>query len=146
MGSHRPRPRAAAVAAAVALLAAAGCGEETRFSAEEFVKAVNREGAALALGPVLTTTPNGVAVHEVALTEVAPSATGEGPDAEVASGDATLLVFDGSGDAEDEFDRCDDTAALTCFRAANVVLRVEDLQPSDRARLTTAVEALGDEG
>lgn len=131
--------------AAAALLAAAGCGEEKRFTANGFIRALNDHGAKLALGPVLATTADGTAVREITITEPAPSATGEGADASVASGAAAILVFEGSGDAEDEFDRCDGTPALTCFRAANVVLRIEDLQPSDRARLTTAIEALSGE-
>jgi len=126
-------------------IAAAGCGEK-QFTAESFIDAMNEHGATLALGPVLTTNPEGIEVHQVTFTETAPSATGEGEGTEEANGDATLLIFDGDGDAEDEFDRCNGAPALTCFRAANAVLRVENLQPSDRARITTAIQGVGADG
>lgn len=142
---RRPRLRTVAVAPAVVLLALlAACSEEKRFTAGGFIAAMNDNGAALALGPVETKDGDGDVVRTVTFTEVAPSATGAGPAA--MSGDAALLVFGGTGDAEDEFERCDATPALTCFRAANVVLRVGDLQPSDRARLATAIEAIGASG
>ena len=148
-----PRPRRsallasglAALLAAVVLTAATGCGEK-QFTPESFLEAMNDHGATLELGPVLTTNPDGIEVHEVTLTKIAPSATGEGADTEGENGAASLLVFDGSGDAEDEFDRCNTAPALTCFRAANAVLRVEDLQPSDRARITTAVQGIANDG
>ncbi len=100
------------------------------------------------LGPVIATNPDEVDVIQVSFTDTAQSATGAGSDAEmaIANGDATLLVFDGADEARDEFTRCEEAPSLTCFRAANAVLRVEDLQPSERARITTAIEGVGDEG
>ena len=142
---RRNLTRAALATALGAALLAVGCGEK-EFTAESFVDAMNDHGATLALGPVITTNPDGIDVHQVTFTEAAPSATGEGEETEEANGDATLLVFDGSGDAEDEFDRCNEAPALTCFRASNAVLRVENLQPSDRARITTAIQGVGDDG
>lgn len=130
-----------------ALTLLGGCGgDEKQFTAAGFINALNANGATLKLGPVLATNPAGVEVHAVKFTATAPSATGEGAGTERANGEATLLVFDGSGDAEDEFDRCESLPTLTCFRAANAVLRVADLQPSDRARITTAVEGVADDG
>ncbi len=125
---------------ALALLAA--CGGEKEFTPASFIDALNDNGATLKLGPVLATNPDGIDVHAVEFTATAPSATGEGAGTEHANGEATLLVFGGTGDAEDEFDRCQSLPALTCFRAANAVLRIADLQPSDRARITTAVEGV----
>lgn len=127
----------------IALLAG-GCGSERKLTAQEFVDEMNANGAALRLGPVITQNPDGADVNEVTLTRTAPAATGEGSKP-TASGGATLLVLADSSAAGDEFDRCQGAPALTCFRAANVVLRVEDLQPTDQARLTTAIESLADE-
>lgn len=132
-------------AALAAALLVAGCGEK-EFTAESFIDSMNDHGATLALGPVIAENPDGVEVHRITFTETAPSATGEGEGTEAANGDATLLIFDGSGDAEDEFDRCNGAPALTCFRASNAVLRVENLQPSDRARITTAIQGVGSDG
>lgn len=129
---------------ALALLGA--CGGEKEFTPASFIDALNANGATLKLGPVLATNPAGVEVHAVTFTATAPSATGEGAGTARANGEATLLVFGGSGDAEDEFDRCQTLPALTCFRAANAVLRIADLQPSDQARITTAIEGVADGG
>lgn len=133
----------------VALIGAAvafgGCGEE-EFTAESFIDAMNEHGTSLTLGPVLTTNPEGIDINEVSFSQPAPAATGEGAGRETANGAATLLVFDGTGDAEDEFDRCESGPALTCFRASNAVLRVANLQPSDRALITTAIQGVGDDG
>ncbi|MFN8152187.1 MAG: hypothetical protein U0R24_13820 [Solirubrobacterales bacterium] len=137
----------AAVAFAIAAVAVlGGCGGEKEFTPESFIDAMNDNGATLELGPVLTTNPDGIEVHEVSFASVAPSATGEGEETEGENGAASLLVFDGADDARDEFERCNAAPALTCFRAANAVLRVENLQPSDRARITTAIQGLAEEG
>jgi len=53
-----------------------------------------------------------------------------------------MIVADDAGSAGDEFDRCDRSADLTCFRAANVVLRFEGMDAADRARISGAVSAL----
>ena len=52
-----------------------------------------------------------------------------------------MIVADDAGSAGDEFDRCDRSADLTCFRAANVVLRFEGMDAADRARISGAVSA-----
>jgi hypothetical protein len=133
--------------AALALIAllAAGCGSERKLTAAEFVEEMNANGASLQLGPVITQNPDGADVNETKITGTAPTATGEGSKP-VPSGSATLIVLDDSGAAEDEYARCQDSQALTCFRAANVVLRVEGLEQTDQALLTTAIEGLADEG
>ena len=134
------------LAAALLALSLAACGDDERqFTAEGFIDAMNDNGAALSLGPVLTTNPDGIDVNVVEFTGAAPSATGEGAGEEDASGGATLLIFEGSDAAMGEFDRCNVAPALTCFRAANAVLRVEELQPSDQARITTAIEGVRDD-
>ena len=131
----------AASLSAVLVLGLAACGGERVFTAGEFVDEMNANGAALKLGPVLTQNPEGIAVNEVTLTSAAQSATGTGPTpAESAS--ASLLVLSDADAAGEEYDRCQRAASLTCYRAANVVLRVENLQRADQAQLTTAVEAI----
>ena len=136
------------IAASTAFMAlvAVGCGGEKEFTATGFIDAMNDHGATLTLGPVLTTNPDGIDVNQVSFSETAPSATGAGAQTEGENGDATLLIFDDADNARSEFDRCEDAPALTCFRAANAVLRVEDLQPSDRARITTAIEGVAEDG
>jgi hypothetical protein len=145
----RPRRSVAlaALAALAAALVAAGCGEaeERTMTAREFVAEMNRNGAALKLGPVLTENADGVPINEVEITRTAPTPTGEGSEPE-ASGHATLIVLGDAEEATGEYDRCQGAPSLSCYRAANVVLRVEDLQPTDRALLTSAISALASEG
>lgn len=135
------RLASASVALAIAV-AGSGCGSDERtFTPESFIDAMNSHGAALALGPVLTTNPDGDEIYTVTLTELAPSATGEGRSP-ASGGSATLIVVADSDLARAEFERCERAPLLTCFRAANAVLRVEELQPADQARITTALEAI----
>jgi len=135
---------AATLPALFAAIFAIGCGDR-EFTAGEFVGSANEEGAALALGEVVTTNDAGERVYAV---EFAPD-----PDAEAnpqlhadGHGRGTMIVADDSGRAGDEFDRCEQTADLTCFRAANVVLRFEEMDPADRARISGALSALASEG
>lgn len=146
MRPRSPLVRVATLALPTLALLGAGCDGERQFTAAGFIDAMNDHGATLKLGPVLATNPDGVEVHAVEFTATAPSATGEGAGTERANGEATLLVLDGAGDAEDEFSRCESAPVLTCYRAANAVLRIADLQPSDQARITTAIEGVGDDG
>lgn len=116
----------------------AGCGERV-FTEEEFIEAINAEGAALKIGEVITTNQDGIDVRAVALTENEVSPTGaEGKP----SGSGAIVVLEDSGAAEDELERCESAPAFTCFRAANVVLRFDELLPEDRARITAAFQAL----
>ena len=127
-------------------LAMAGCGGEHIFTAQDFVEEMNDNGAALALGPVLTKNPDGADVYTVRLTEFAPSAVGQKPPPSDVHGAATLLIAADPEAGREEFDRCEGAPILTCFRASNAVLRVEDLPPADQARITTALEALATNG
>ncbi len=104
---------------------------------------MNANGAALALGPVLTTNPDGEEIHTVTFTDLAPSATGEGKPPVDSHGSATLVVVESADTAREEFARCEQAPVLTCFRAANAVLRIEALQAADQARITAALEAIG---
>lgn len=130
---------AIAVVAAVAASSGLGCGEEKTFTAEEFVDEINAHGAAVALGPVITTSKEGVDVRSVTLTEAELSPTGAGGDNH---GSGAVLVLDDSDQASAEMERCKSTLSLVCFRAANAVLRFEGLFPEEQARITRSVEAL----
>jgi hypothetical protein len=134
-----------ATALTLFVLLGGGCGSERKLTATEFIDEMNANGASLELGPVITQNPDGTDVVEVKFTRTAPTATGEGAKP-AASGSATLLALDDSAAAEDEYARCQGAPALTCFRAANIVLRVEELEPTDQALLTTAIEGLADGG
>jgi hypothetical protein len=133
--------RAAAALITIAAAITAGCGER-EFTAAELVDAVNEHGAQLVLGEQVTTNDAGEPVYTVRST-----ATGNpNPQLEGGGGQGALVVADDAGSAADEFDRCETTADLTCFRAANVVLRFSALDAPDRARISGAVSALASEG
>ena len=145
MGAAR---RAIALGALAFALPASGCGggeEEHRFTAREFIAEMNRNGAQLKLGPVLTENEDGVDVNQVTIARTAPTPTGEGTKP-LPSGSATLLVLADAEEAGAEYDRCQGASTLSCYRAANVILRVEDLQPTDRALLTAAISDLASGG
>lgn len=135
--------RAAWSAALIAIALLAGCGDdgERQFTPVSFISEVNAQGAALNLGSVLTTSEAGVDVYTVTFAALAPPSTGEGRSS-ATRGSGTLLVLENADAARTEYERCTGAPVLTCFRAANAVLRFEDLEPADQARLVTALEAL----
>ncbi len=143
IGSRRPLRAGAPLLVA---LVAWGCSGERQFTPEGFIEEMNANGAALQLGPVLTTSPEGGEIRSVTFTEVAPSATGEGSSKAKPPGEASLVVADDTNAAQAEFARCEAAADLTCFRASNAVLRAAELDSSDQARITTALESLQQEG
>ena len=130
-------PPRALIAAALTATAISGCGGERTFEPEEFVDEIDENGGELVLGEVLTTREDGVDIH------VLRSSAEEDTQLSGQSGSATMLVLGDAGDAEDEFERCESAPVLTCFRVANVVLRFEDMDAADRARIVGAVEAMG---
>lgn len=130
--------------AACAVLLLAGCGGagERHFTPQELVDEINSHGAAVALDDVLTRNPDGVEVYSVHFTEPATGVTGEGSATPAVHGSGTLLAMEDAEAAEREYDRCSQAPALTCFRAANAILRFEEIEPADQARLVTALEAI----
>lgn len=134
--------RRAAVTLFVLALSLAACGGERTFSAQSLIDEVNAEGAGLELGDVIATTPDGLDVHQVRLAAPAESPTGKVTAPE---GDGALVVLDDAGAAEDELARCESAPAFTCFRAANAVLRFENLFPEEQARISTAFQAIATE-
>jgi len=133
--------RAAAALLALAAAAAIGCGERD-FSATELVDAANEHGAQLELGSQVTTTDAGAPVYAIRSVPAGDA----NPQLEGGGGRGTLLVADDATAAGAEFDRCDATADLTCFRAANVVLRFTSLDGPDQARISGAISALASDG
>ena len=128
------------VGAALSLPLVACGGGEKQFTPDSFVAEVNEAGAGLELGSMLTTSSQGVDVYVVAFAAAAPdSPTGEDPERELTSS-GTLLAMENEEVAREEFERCSGAPDLTCFRAANAVLRFEELDPADQARLVTALE------
>ena len=133
----------------VAVLAWTGCGGEGErvFSLDEFVDEVNAEGAGLEVGTVITTSESGVEIHEVALSGETPSPTGSVRDAPEGGegGAGAILVLDDEEQAKSELERCESAPAFTCFRAATVVLRFEEIFPEEQARVSVALQALATE-
>jgi hypothetical protein len=140
---RRAGAAAAVLAATAAGVLAIGCGGEREFDAGGFIDAANAKGAELALGEQITTTPADEPVYSVRF-----AAAGDDPNPQLQSGrsSGTMIVAADAGSAGDEFDHCESSADLTCFRAANVVLRFEGMAASDRARVSGAVSALASDG
>jgi hypothetical protein len=141
------RQRILRLAAPVLLALAAplaGCGSgEHKFTSEEFVEAINAEGAGVALGPVIPTDDDGIEVHSITFTEALSDVGGPAVDApEGEHGSGSLLIVGDADAARAEFERCDGDEDLTCFRAANAVLRFEAMDGADQARIVTSLEAI----
>jgi hypothetical protein len=124
----------------LAAMLAAGCGER-EFEPDEFVDAANAEGAGLVLGESLTSITEDVEVFAVSFEGADEPAGGHEH-----GGGGSLMVTDDSDSAREEFERCQSTLSLTCYRAANVVIYF-DAPPQDEhvARVDAAIRALGDE-
>jgi hypothetical protein len=109
----------------------AGCGsDEHTFSAEELVAELSENGVALTLGEPLTTDQEGVELHAIRLAR---------------GGTGTLAITEGSDAAMSEYERCESSASLFCYRAANAVLVLDSEVPNqDLERVEAAVAALAD--
>jgi hypothetical protein len=122
----------------------AGCGSQERvFTPVDFLDTINATGADLSLGPVLTTTSEGVDVYVLKYSADATT------DPKLSSGDegaATMIALDNSDQARSEFTRCQAAPLLTCFRAANVVLRFEDMSAAEMTRIVGALQAIEKQG
>jgi hypothetical protein len=110
-------------AAALALATAAtGCGGGQAFTAEEFVRDVNREGVKLKLGEPLTTDEEGKELYAIELEPLeGPRVDSEGQ--EVHAGGSLSVYDDGGADAE--YETCRQAADLLCYQLANVVVVLE---------------------
>lgn len=130
----------------VVALLAAGCGGggEEVYTAEEFVESINAHGASVTLGPVLTTNSDGVEILSVTLSELAAQPASAGVEGDN-HGSGAVIVLEDSAEANAEFERCQGSLSLICFRAANSVLRFEGLFPAEQERITSSIEALATE-
>lgn len=137
--------RIAGAATLIAALAAlvTGCGEK-QFSAAGFVAAANEQGAELALGEQISSTGAGEPIMAVRFAAAAGS--DPNPQLHTGHGSGSLIVAADADSAGAEFDRCEGSAGLTCFRAANIVLEFEGMDAADRARVSGAVAALASQG
>ena len=126
----------------LALLAGSlgACGEERKFTAEEFVGEVGDEGVQINLGEELTTSEAGTTeLRAVELEPLAgaPPVPGEGP----VSG--SLAVFEDTSGAGDRLEECKSAADLLCYQAANVVV-ILNRSGLEADRLGVAMKKLED--
>jgi hypothetical protein len=122
----------AATLGALAVVALAGCGSDERtFGAEDLVAEVSENGAPLRLGESLTTDQEDVELHAIRL---------------AGGGTGTLAIAEDSHAALDEYERCESSASLFCYRAANAVLVFDSEVPNqDLARVESALEAMAED-
>ncbi len=125
LGELLRNPRAAGSACLLAVLllafAAADCGEERSFTAEEFVEEVKTEGVELRLGEELFSDDDSQETYALELEQVV-ELPGEGRHGPIGG---SLSVFDDTGGADEKVESCEATADLLCFQAANVVVVLE---------------------
>lgn len=126
------------LAATVAVLVISGCGRE--FEAEEVIAELNERGTDLTLGEALPDTEPGVELTVVAFADDAQPLDGH------SHGTGAVAILDDEEAAEAEFARCESAISFVCFRAGNAVLRFSSISPPEQQQLTSALEALRDEG
>jgi hypothetical protein len=149
-------------AAAVALLAVpvlgaglGACGGERDFDAPTLVEELNEAGAGLELGEPLSSGEGAPDVQAIRFEEDGgehdDDHDGENANDEESEGDhghehggGSVVILDGPDAARNEFARCQGAVSLTCFRAANAVLRFEGLEPEEQARLEHALLEIGE--
>jgi hypothetical protein len=128
----------------LAALTLAACGSEKSLTASEFVDQVNEQGVSLELGRQLPAGSDADAVHAVTLPRL-PGEPRPVPDRE-SSGhgpNGTLYVYGDSGGAGEELDACRASGGLLCFRAANVVVVLDQQESGISAqRLSLAIQRL----
>ena len=102
----------------------AGCGGEPRFTSEEFVDGIVRQGVELRLGQPLVTDEEGKELYAVELEPLGgPRVDSQGEP--VRSGGSLSVYDENEGDPDAELASCEMAADLLCFRAANVVVVLE---------------------
>jgi hypothetical protein len=135
----------ALAAAALAALALAACGSgERSFGAEDFIEEANAHGASLELGEPLSTSEADVELYALTIEEPEEEDdSGDEPAIEHEHGGGSLRVTDSVDDAEAEVSRCEQAVSLFCYRAANIVLILEqDADPEALSDLAGALRAL----
>lgn len=101
--------------------------------------AANSRGAGLTLGSSLPTARDEIELYRLEFTAGGTSAA----DTAIAGGSGTLVVTAGDDDALAEYQRCESSGELICFRAANVALYFADADPAELTRLAAAITAMG---
>ena len=134
---------AIAVLALTALLSLAGCSEEPSFGAQEFVDEINSEGVELRLGEELFTDQEDKQLYAVEL-EPLPGADLPGEEGGHGHTAGSLSVHDDSSGAAREIEKCQASADLLCYRAANVVVVLEG-GGIEAQQLGIAIQRLADE-
>ena len=131
--------------AALATVAGAGCGGGHTYDAQEFVAAINEEGAGLVLGDELLG-QSGAETYAIHFEgpDGAPSGSGSGAASPShAHGGASLTVTDSGEAGVKEYERCEGAVTLICFRAANVVLILQgSVSQEDVASLEASFQGL----
>jgi hypothetical protein len=124
----------------------AGCGgDDSSFTAEQFVAAVNQRGAALELGPELRSTRPDAHVYALELGTGEENETG-GPVTEETHAGGSIAVMKDDDAGYDEYRRCEQAVSLLCFRADNVVLYIEgEVDPAQLGELTNALRVIAEE-
>ena len=122
------------------LLALTGCGSEGReFTAAELVEELHSNGAPLQLEGPLANDQEHLEVYDLSVS------TPNSPDAHGHAGGATLTISEDEEAAVAEFQRCESSLTLTCFRVANGVLQLGDGDPELLAEVEAAVRAMESE-
>jgi hypothetical protein len=140
-----------AVALGVSAIALSSCGEERRFGADELVAELNERGASIELRESLPAAQDDAEIHAIEVGAREQHETGEhsesAADEEHAHGGGSLYVLADEDAALQRYRDCEQAATLTCFRAANVFLVLEDgTDPEALVQLKGAMQNLGDEG
>ena len=123
-----------------------GCGgDDSGFTAEQFVASVNQRGAALELGPELRSTRPDAQVYALELGGVEAGDGKEAPNEDPHAGGSLAVMPDADAGFE-EYERCEKAVSLLCFRADNIVLFIEgETDPAQLAELTNALRVIAEE-
>ena len=106
---------------AIGAIAASGCGDGETMTREEFLDSIREQGVEIELGRELLTTEPGKELYAIELEPVSPALPG---DVEAHTG-GSLAVHDDTESADRSLERCQASADLLCYRAANVVVVLE---------------------
>jgi hypothetical protein len=130
---------------ALAAALVAGCRSEQTLTASEFIDRVNAEGVSIELGRKLTTGGSAEELYAVSLPPL-PGEPEPPPGSEAEPGaSGSLYVFDDRGGAEEQLKACRASAGLICYRAANIVVVLdEESSPLAAQRLAVAIRRLAD--
>ena len=125
---------------AIGAIAAAGCGDGDTMTKEEFLGSIREQGVEIELGRELLTTEPGKKLYAIELEPVSPALPG---DVEAHTG-GSLAVHDDTDAADRSLERCQASADLLCYRAANVVVVLEG-GGIEAERLGVAMRKLAEE-